>query len=81
MPRAIIPTKMMNNESARSAWARAVTKVHSKQAGLQRRAKKAERDLAFSRIWGDPIPHRRSVAAVQAYAHVAASVMRGAQLV
>jgi hypothetical protein len=49
-----------------AAWARAVAMVRSKQAELQERqaklrerSKKAERDRAFSRIWGDPVPHYR----------------------
>jgi hypothetical protein len=50
-----------------SAWARAVAMVERRQAELeerraelQERAKKAERDRAFSRIWGDPAPYRRA---------------------
>ena len=49
-----------------SAWARAIAMVQRKQAELQarqvelaERANDAERDLAFSRIWGDPAPYRR----------------------
>jgi hypothetical protein len=33
--------------------------LEERQAELRERAKKAERDRAFSRIWGDPLPHRR----------------------
>jgi len=50
-----------------TAWARAVAMVQrrqaeleERQAELQERAKKAERDRAFSRIWGDPAPYRRA---------------------
>jgi hypothetical protein len=50
--------------TASVAWATAVAKVRNKQAELQERqaelqerAKQVERDLAFSRIWGDPV-HR-----------------------
>jgi hypothetical protein len=49
-----------------SAWTRAVAMVRTRQAELQarqaelaERAKDAARDLAFSRIWGDPAPYRR----------------------
>jgi hypothetical protein len=56
----------LSNRAAASAWARAVAMVQRKQAELQQRqaefherAKKAERDLAFSRIWGNSVPRRR----------------------
>ena len=49
-----------------SAWKRAVAMVERKlgelqerQAELQQVAEQAERDLAFARIWGDPVPVRR----------------------
>ena len=32
--------------------------LQQRQAELNERAKKVERDLAFSRIWGDPVPRR-----------------------
>jgi hypothetical protein len=48
------------------AWARAVAMVQRRQAELekrraelQERAKRAERDLAFARIWGDVASYRR----------------------
>jgi hypothetical protein len=56
--------------TASVTWAMAVAKVRKKQAELQERqadlrerAKKAERDRAFSRIWGDPVPRHRAALA------------------
>jgi hypothetical protein len=52
-----------HERTASVAWAIAVAKVRKKQAELQERqvelrerAKKAERDPAFCRIWDDPVP-------------------------
>jgi hypothetical protein len=56
-----------HERTASVAWALAVAKVRKKQAELQERqaelqerAKKAERDRAFSRIWGDSVPRYRA---------------------
>src|SRR5262249_23468565 len=56
-----------------SAWARAVAMVERRQAELEERrrelqegAKKAERDRAFSRIWGRSRSVSQGVAADQA---------------
>jgi hypothetical protein len=56
-----------HERTASIAWAIAVAKVRKKQAELQERqvelreqAKKAERDRAFCRIWGDPVSRSRA---------------------
>lgn len=44
-----------HDHPASTAWARAVAMVRSKQAELVERARNAERETAFARIWGNPI--------------------------